>query len=82
MKKLLAGILVLAMLCCLVGCGASGRNVKISGSTAGDVSFWPKCPACNHLNELEIALISEGENYTGYATCSNCYESYEYSITR
>ncbi|MBQ9964003.1 MAG: hypothetical protein IJP14_02655 [Clostridia bacterium] len=82
MKKFLVGVLILTLLCCLCACSASGRNVKISGSTAGDVSFWPKCPACGHLNELEIASISEGEEDEGRAMCEKCYEIYEYSISR
>ncbi|MBO5020186.1 MAG: hypothetical protein J6D52_05940 [Clostridia bacterium] len=82
MKKVLVVVLILTILCCLSGCGVSGRNVKISGSTAGDVSFWPKCPECGHLNELEIALISDGEQDDGRARCEKCDEIYEYSISR
>ena len=61
MRKVLVGVLILATLCCLAGCGGpKGENVKISTAGPARVTFYPVCPECKHVDDLDGENISEG----------------------
>ena len=83
MKKILAVIMLLMLSICLVGCGGpKGENVKISTAGPARVTFYPVCPECKHVDDLDGENISEGEEYNGVRFCSKCGEMYDISIKR
>lgn len=83
MKKILLSIFVLALACCVIGCGGPKvKNIKISSTSPARVTFYPVCPECKHVDDLKGVNISEGEEYDGTIFCSKCYEKYDISIKR
>lgn len=83
MKKLLAGILLLTMLFCLVGCsGVKSQNITGITTTDNMIYFEPKCPDCNHISRTKMLNLCEGENYKGTYQCEECFHLYDIVIER
>ena len=83
MKKLLLGLFIAAMLCCLAGCGgATGENVTGILTTENSVNYDPKCPECGHISLTKMVNLCEGESYETYHECEACNHVYEIKIER
>ena len=83
MKKILIGISILIMLCCLVSCsGAHGKNITGITTTENMVYFEPKCPECGHISYTKSLNICEGEDWEGVWQCEECGEIYDISVAR
>ena len=51
-EKILLGIVILTMLCCLVGCNGANENINGTTKTENTVYFEPKC-----LNAATLAWL-------------------------
>lgn len=87
MKKLSAFIAIILSLCILcTGCifkkSAKGKNAKVDYTGTASVSFYPVCPACDHVSPLRSVNVSDGEFKEGSHMCEECYEVYIIQIDR
>lgn len=60
--------------------GASGTNIKISSANDAYVYFYPKCPACGHLDSAKRANLTKGESASDQQICSSCDELYRFTV--
>ena len=87
MKKISAIIVVILSVCILcTGCifkkTAKGQNAKIDYTGTASVSFYPVCPACNHVSPRISVNISDGEHTEGSYVCESCSNVYIITIDR